>query len=165
MAKVLVTDTNLTDIANAIREKNGATTSYKVDEMASAIGSISTSGSSGGGLQEENVSVTLSITSTSSSYRPDVSYLTYEKGMFAPKFIDVSTNNYSSTLSVAKGSFITLQKASTSSQMRYQGVTGDIEAFADLNSSPYNKTIMAQINGSGALEVYSSGSSAGGSLD
>lgn len=48
MAKVLVTDTNLTNIANAIRGKNGATTSYKVDEMASAIESISTSGGSGG---------------------------------------------------------------------------------------------------------------------
>ena len=51
MAKVLVTDTNLTNIANAIREKNGETASYKVNEMASAIGNISTGGGSGGGLQ------------------------------------------------------------------------------------------------------------------
>lgn len=43
MAKVLVTDTNLTNIANAIRGKNGETTSYKVDEMAEAINNLSES--------------------------------------------------------------------------------------------------------------------------
>lgn len=45
MAKVLVTDTNLTNIANAIRGKNGETISYKVDEMAEAINEIATGSS------------------------------------------------------------------------------------------------------------------------
>lgn len=44
MAKIIVNDTNLTNIANAIREKNGETTSYKVDEMAEAINEISAKG-------------------------------------------------------------------------------------------------------------------------
>lgn len=37
MANVIINDTNLTNIANAIREKNGGTTKYKPSEMASAI--------------------------------------------------------------------------------------------------------------------------------
>lgn len=40
MSKVLVTDTYLTDIANAIREKNGGTTTYRPGEMAEAITNI-----------------------------------------------------------------------------------------------------------------------------
>lgn len=42
MAKVLVTDTYLTNVANAIREKNGETTTYKPSEMATAITNIAT---------------------------------------------------------------------------------------------------------------------------
>lgn len=41
MAKVLVSDTNLSNIADAIRSKNGTTKSYKVTEMATAIEGIS----------------------------------------------------------------------------------------------------------------------------
>lgn len=41
MAKVLVTDTNLTNIANAIRTKNSSTTTYTPAAMASAILAIS----------------------------------------------------------------------------------------------------------------------------
>ena len=40
MGKVLVTDTYLTDIGNAIRSKNGTTDTYKPSEMASAIENI-----------------------------------------------------------------------------------------------------------------------------
>ena len=40
MANVIINDTNLTNIANAIREKNGETTSYKPSEMAAAIAAI-----------------------------------------------------------------------------------------------------------------------------
>lgn len=42
MSKVLVTDTNLTNIANAIRSQNGTNTTYKPGEMASAILAIET---------------------------------------------------------------------------------------------------------------------------
>ena len=37
MANVIINDTNLTNIANAIREKNGLTDTYKPSEMAGAI--------------------------------------------------------------------------------------------------------------------------------
>lgn len=40
MAKVLITDTHMTDIADAIREKLGVATTYTPDQMAAAIESI-----------------------------------------------------------------------------------------------------------------------------
>lgn len=46
MSKVLVTESYLADIGNAIREKNGEATLYKPSEMAEAISNIP-SGSSG----------------------------------------------------------------------------------------------------------------------
>ena len=44
MANVIINDTNLTNIANAIRGKNGTTTTYKPNEMAAAITAISGGG-------------------------------------------------------------------------------------------------------------------------
>lgn len=45
MSKVLVNESSLTGIANAIRSKNGSTTTYKPSEMAEAITAISGGGS------------------------------------------------------------------------------------------------------------------------
>lgn len=42
MSIVTIDDTNLTNIANSIRNKNGSTTKYKPNEMASAISKIQT---------------------------------------------------------------------------------------------------------------------------
>lgn len=53
MANVLVQDSSLTAIADAIREKNGETTTYKPADMASAIAAITT----GGGALETNTFV------------------------------------------------------------------------------------------------------------
>ena len=55
MSKVLVNESSLTGIANAIRGKNGSTTTYKPSEMAAAITAIS-----GGG---EPIIEALSVTS------------------------------------------------------------------------------------------------------
>lgn len=44
MSKVLVTESYLTDIGDAIRAKNGRTTKYKPSEMAAAINGITTQG-------------------------------------------------------------------------------------------------------------------------
>lgn len=49
MAQKLYEESNIQAIANAIRSKNGETTSYKVSEMANAIKSISSGGSSESG--------------------------------------------------------------------------------------------------------------------
>ena len=42
MSKVLVNDTDLGGIANAIRRKNGGSTLYKPSEMAAAVSAIPT---------------------------------------------------------------------------------------------------------------------------
>lgn len=44
MSKVLVTESYLADIGNAIRSKNGSTSQYKPSEMAGAINDITTQG-------------------------------------------------------------------------------------------------------------------------
>lgn len=48
MSQVLVNETSLVAIADAIREKNGATDTYKPSEMAAAIGAIPTGGGAEG---------------------------------------------------------------------------------------------------------------------
>lgn len=63
MAKVLVNESSLTGIANAIRGKNGETTTYKPSEMAAAITAIS-----GGG---EPTIEALSITANGTYTAPD----------------------------------------------------------------------------------------------
>ena len=55
MANVIINDTNLTNIANAIREKNGLTNTYKPSEMAAAILAITTGG---GGADVEPIILT-----------------------------------------------------------------------------------------------------------
>ena len=52
MANVIINDTNLTNIATAIRGKNGTTTTYKPSEMAAAITAIS-GGGGGSGVPAE----------------------------------------------------------------------------------------------------------------
>ena len=44
MSKVLITESYLADIGNAIRSKNGSTSQYKPSEMAGAINDITTQG-------------------------------------------------------------------------------------------------------------------------
>lgn len=52
MAQKLYEEANIQDIANAIRAKNGTTTTYKTNEMAAAIRNIETGG---GGTSDELV--------------------------------------------------------------------------------------------------------------
>lgn len=58
MANVLVEETSLTNIANAIRNKNGTAAKYKPSEMASAISQITTSEDLTSELTEQNTLIT-----------------------------------------------------------------------------------------------------------
>ena len=60
MGKVLVTDTYLNDIADAIRNKNGSLNTYKPSEMAAAIENIQVSGGT-----SDNSTVSLKFTNPS----------------------------------------------------------------------------------------------------
>ena len=54
MANVLVEETSLSNIASAIRVKNGSTAVYKPGEMAAAITNLPTGGSGGGSSDNED---------------------------------------------------------------------------------------------------------------
>ena len=54
MAKYVIESTTLTNIAEAIREKNGSTTEYKPSEMPAAISAIETGGGSSDGWQPQS---------------------------------------------------------------------------------------------------------------
>ena len=58
MSKVLVNESSLTGIADAIRGKNGSTDTYKPSEMAAAITAISGGGGSGADIPEEAFVIT-----------------------------------------------------------------------------------------------------------
>ena len=61
MAMKLYNDTDIQDIADAIRAKNGLSATYKVSEMAAAISAIPT----GGSIKAEFVTVTVPSAQTS----------------------------------------------------------------------------------------------------
>ena len=63
MANVLVEETSLSNIASAIREKNGGSATYKPGEMAAAISNLPTGGNNDGFVMDtivnyENTTVT-----------------------------------------------------------------------------------------------------------
>ena len=64
MANVIINDENLTNIATAIREKNGETTTYKPSEMAAAIQAIA----AGGGGEFNFVEAALTSTNSKTGY-------------------------------------------------------------------------------------------------
>lgn len=91
MANVLVQDSSLTAIGNAIREKNGSSTTYKPAEMAAAISAIATGGSGGGITQWSKLYY------SSSASTLDLSSIVsdYSKVDFIIMVKNSTTNNYS----------------------------------------------------------------------
>lgn len=84
MSKVLVNESSLSSIGNAIREKNGETTLYKPSEMGQAILAITTGGG-GGDIEVEPIVLTGDISNLAS-------------GVLGQKYIElygntISTNN------------------------------------------------------------------------
>lgn len=68
MANVLVEETSLEDIADAIRSKNGLTTKYKPAEMADAISAISGGGISPTGTKQINITQNGTVTEDVTNY-------------------------------------------------------------------------------------------------
>lgn len=73
MAKVLVEETSLQNIANSIREKTGTEDTYKPSEMASAISSIETGG---GSVPEKGIVIN---EWNSDGYPTDISIVGFDK--------------------------------------------------------------------------------------
>ena len=103
MANVIINDSNLTAIGNAIRSKNGETTLYKPREMAAAIEAIQTGGGSSGGGDDalraglvgvlnnaENVNF---VVPAGATYIP-MHFLRNQPGLATITFEDPSKMNY-----------------------------------------------------------------------
>lgn len=99
MSKVLVSESNLTNIADAIRGKNGETTTYKPSEMAAAITAITT----GGGSRADYVPDSALVISGNCDYK-------FNNGSwdwFIEKYGNqITTNNISSANNMFRGSSI-----------------------------------------------------------
>ena len=139
MANVLVNDTSLTAIGNAIREKNGETTLYKPAEMATAITAIS-----GGG---EPTIEALSITANGTYTAPDgvdgyspITVNVPQDGSPDPIVITGNADNYCAYSKLALeyirlyGNTITTENITSASQMFYN-YRGETIPFA-LNYDP-----------------------------
>lgn len=108
MANVIINDTNLTNIANAIRGKNGTTTTYKPSEMAAAITAIS-GGGGGSGVPAEALVLS-----------GNCSYMFYRGnwGWFWNTYKDSITT---SDISGADSMFHTFQGAASSVVLNFDG--------------------------------------------
>ena len=154
MAQVLVTESYLTDIGNAIRGKNGLTTQYKPPQMAAAITAIPTgatnfvtgtftTGSSAGAN-------TLTIPYTGSGY-PIMAYVVIENGAYVS-----GTDWYTSLQRYAVGVWAMSKSVFTSapsygtSGAANQGVTCWIFKNSTSSSTSYSRSSAMNTN------VYSS---------
>lgn len=100
MSKVLVSESNLTNIADAIRGKNGETTTYKPSEMATAITAIS---SSGGGSRADYVPDSALVISGNCDYK----FINGSWDWFVEKYGNqITTNNISSANNMFQNSNI-----------------------------------------------------------
>lgn len=103
MANVLVNEQSLTDIATAIRAKNGEETTYKPGEMAAAISNLPTGG--GGNLQyvvlTPATTTTLDISNYVDGHKNFILYYgrksNNQRMAFAPCFSDVNLGPSSAT--------------------------------------------------------------------
>ena len=93
MAKVLVNESSLTGIADAIRGKNGKTDTYKPSEMAAAITAITT----GGGSREDYVPDSALVISGKCDYK----FSNSNWDWFVEKYGNqMTTNNISSAINM-----------------------------------------------------------------
>ena len=143
MTKIIVSDTNLTNIANAIRSKNGKTKSYSIDEMATAISALSAGGGSG---TLENVTVTMN--SADSNIYFVTSWLTAENGSIGFDYDNHYFVEYSYSRSVLKGSYMHIVAITPLTTDLNVSCTGNIELLGN-NSG----VLVAKINGEGSITV------------
>ena len=135
MANVIINDTNLTNIANAIRGKNGTTTTYKFSEMAAAITAIS-GGGGGSGVPAEAL-----------VFSGDCSYMLYNGtwGWFWNTYKDSITT---SDITGAASMFHSFQGATSSVVLNFRanyGIKTD-NMFYNCSNKPVSKIVNLKPN-------------------
>ena len=116
MSQVMITESYLEDIADAIRAKNGqSSATYTPAQMATAISNISTSGGGGSAtptLQDKTVSITPSETAQSQTVSADSGYdgldeVTVSVGAISSSYVGSGITSRSSTDLSSSGATVT----------------------------------------------------------
>lgn len=138
MAKVLVTDTNLTNIGNAIRNKNGTSTKYKPSEMAAAINAIVTGG--GGGLPSGISKIAYGTDTITTEFTTTRRTINHNLGV-TPDFVfyyhegNIATTN--TMLWAMRGSFLGYRSSAYNNFMCYHGNSTTTASLTNSNSTTY----------------------------
>lgn len=128
--------TNNTDLANILNTINN------LPEAGSG---------SGGGLSQENATVNLTVYSSNSGNRSYITYMHYNGYMYIPHRDYTSTDTYTATLSVAKGSFIHVITDSNTYNYTNYDTTGGIET---IESNSPSSAIIFHVTDSGTIILY-----------
>ena len=156
MGKVIISEENLTNIANAIRAKNGETTTYKPSEMAAAIENLN-------GSFSDNVNISLQATGGSSSAPIYVSYIQTYKDSYNNIALKGGNYKYTSsttkTLSVAKGSYIHVFWTGTTTQSLV------VNNYSGVSCYGSGKEYVFEVKNTGSINVSVTQDSGGGSND
>lgn len=152
MGKVLVTDTHLTNIANAIRSKNGTTTTYKPGEMASAINNIQTNEDLSSEFNDYENSLTAQETTIDDIFNALQDKAAGGEVTLQEKTVTPTTSNQTITadsnyggLSKVTVNAVTssidsdIKAANIKSGVNILGVNGTLEAKEDLSSELTNQ--------------------------
>lgn len=158
MGRVIISEENLTNIADAIRAKNGETTTYKPGEMAAAIEAIS------GGLGNEDVNVTLTITNSGGGAIVTYLHLNNNRtNVFSTTFF-VAASTFNETLKVLKGSVLHVTTMTNSTGIiTTSSVSSSIEEVQYDSSNNLGRAYI--INDSGTINITASTGSHAGSND
>lgn len=139
------------DLTTVLESHDTAITTQEttIDNIISALQGKASGGSSGG-LQEENVNVTLTISSQGSAYCPNFSYIKYKNGSFITQSYQLASTSYTETLSVAKGSYFNILPGTKNTPiMTVVSCTDGIKILDRENTI----SIIAQVNDAGTLSV------------
>lgn len=144
MTKVFVEDNELTDIAEAIREKNGTEETYKPSEMGSAIRAIvgGSNGSSGGNANGLAYDMGEFVLDTDIAFKDTVDGIPHKLGE-TPDFVLIWTDDFAN---LSAENVSPYENSSSIGYMWMRGLFGMTQRLSSVNSSEYGQTIGFSLN-------------------
>lgn len=138
--------------ATTLQTNNNKLSTNNTDlaSILNTINNLPEASGGSGGLQEENVNVTLTISSQGSVFCPNFSYIKYKNGSFITQSYQLASTSYTETLSVAKGSYFNILPGTKNTPiMTVVSCTDGIKIVDRENTV----SIIAQVNDAGTLSV------------
>ena len=151
MANVIINDTNLSNIANAIRSKNGSNETYKPSEMAAAISALAI----GGGINID--ASNLAIVDVSTSYAntaklPDLSSIVNDFSQISIMFWGCGYSSYLYIRGANENRIFFINTGSSSSNCSY---TTPFDAKYHYLSGPVSALEVISVSASGSTSTMS----------